>query len=95
MFEKRSWFWTLWLERIRRRKERPLADKYRGLYRKYFVKKVSDPNKKHDNCFFFVLDLDHDPYVIPALEAYADACQKTHPVLARQLRVSITSRRKE
>lgn len=30
---------------------------------------------KHDGCGYFVLDLDHDPHAIRALQAYANAAR--------------------
>ena len=62
-----------------------LRDEERGLYRKYYVRKIDDPTGKHKNCFFFVLDLTHDPYAIPAARAYADACRGRFPILAKDL----------
>jgi hypothetical protein len=46
----------------------------------------SEPGQKHDGCDYFVLDLTHDPYARPAARAYADACEKTHPQLAADMR---------
>lgn len=57
-----------------------------GVYRKYLVKRLRDREKKHAHCEFFVLDLMHDPFAIPALTEYADACEATHPELAADLR---------
>lgn len=43
-----------------------------GLIRaKYRVEKVDDPDHKHDECEFFVLDPLHDPAARDALVAYA------------------------
>jgi hypothetical protein len=61
-------------------------DHNRGLYRKYDVKRRDDPEGKHDECRFFVLDLEHDRYAEAALRAYADACEAEYPELARDLR---------
>lgn len=61
------------------------ADKGKGLYRKYEVTR-DDPTGKHSNCFYFVLDVDHDQFAIPALEVYADACKEQFPELAADLR---------
>lgn len=72
-------------ERIIEDFEEPLPDEDRGLYRKYSVKKLNDPTGKHDRCFHFVLDLTHDPYAIPAIRAYADACRGKYPLVARDL----------
>jgi len=40
-------------------------------------------NEQH--CRYFVLDLEHDPFAVPALKAYAEACRGTHPGLAHDL----------
>lgn len=57
-----------------------------GLYNKFTVVRNFDPKRKHDNCEYFVLDLEHDPFAKPAILAYAKACEKTHPALADDLR---------
>lgn len=60
-------------------------DKQRGLHRKYVVFRTdgsSLPGGKHENCEYFVLDWDHDPFTIPAMEAYAEACKEKYPELA-------------
>lgn len=60
-----------------------------GLYRKYIVERVDGstaPGGKHENCRYFVLDLDHDPHARGALWEYASACSGTHPALAADLR---------
>jgi hypothetical protein len=60
-----------------------------GLFRKFEVRRTdgSDaPGGKHYECRYFVLDVDHDPYAIVALSAYASACESTHPALALDLR---------
>lgn len=44
------------------------------------------PGEKHDGCNYFVLDITHDPFALPALWAYAIACVKTHPELSGDLR---------
>lgn len=59
-----------------------------GIYNKYAVARndgTSAPGKKHEACEYFVLDMTHDPYARPAILAYAEACRKTHPVLAADL----------
>lgn len=43
------------------------------------------PGRKHENCHYLVLDLMHDPHADAALLAYAQACEATHPMLARDL----------
>lgn len=66
-----------------------------GVYRKFKVTRAdgsSRAGKKHAECSYFVLDLEHDPFAIPALKAYARACRKTHPELAGDLREIIATR---
>jgi len=62
-------------------------DRERGLYRKYRVERLDDPTKKHERCSYFVLDLmdGHDPFVAPALRAYAMACRAEYPLLFEDL----------
>lgn len=65
-----------------------MSDSQRGIYRKYDVKRAdgsSEPGRKHAECTYFVLDLEHDMYAIPALKAYAAACRATYPALARDI----------
>lgn len=62
-----------------------------GLYPKYHVNRndgTDEVGEKHEHCAdkYFVLDMEHDPYARPAVLAYAVACEKTHPVLAADLR---------
>lgn len=62
------------------------------LYRKFDVRRTdgaSEPGGKHDGCGYFVLDYTHDPFAIPALAAYAEACAETHPTLAADLRLLV------
>lgn len=51
-----------------------MDDKTKGIYNKYRVERM-DPSPKHENCVCFVLDMEHDPFAIPALAAYAKACR--------------------
>lgn len=46
---------------------------------------TSGPHGKHEFCRYFVLDLAHDPYAVPAIRAYVQACRETHPLLAADL----------
>lgn len=62
-----------------------MSDRNIGLYRKFLVTR-HDPAGKHANCFYFVLDVDHDQFSIAALEAYVIACDKQFPKLASDLR---------
>ena len=55
-------------------KEKPMQDgKSRGLdpEGRYHVTKISDPEGKHTDCRYFVLDPRHDPLAVPALAEYA------------------------
>jgi hypothetical protein len=64
----------------------------RGICRKYNVTRTdgsSGPGGKHERCAYFVLDLEHDPYAVPALKAYAEACRGTHPQLAIDIEASL------
>jgi hypothetical protein len=65
-----------------------MSDKGEGVYNKYKVERIdggSEPGCKHHKCNYFVLDLVHDPFALPALVAYAKACNETYPVLATDL----------
>lgn len=66
-------------------------DQEQGLYRKYSVKRLNDLTGKHRDCYFFVLDLDHDPHAVAALEAYAASCAEQYPTLAFDLRHTAAS----
>lgn len=48
-------------------------EKAEGLHRKYHVQRLNDPDGKHADCRYFVLDPQHDPLAVEALEAYSDA----------------------
>jgi hypothetical protein len=59
-----------------------------GLYEKFRVERTdgtSAPGEKHDGCQYFVLDVTHDPFAIPALKAYIAACRPAYPALATDL----------
>jgi hypothetical protein len=60
----------------------------RPLYRKFHITR-DDPAGKHVNCFYFVLDVDHDKHAIPALTAYAKGCAEERPELSRDLEAII------
>jgi len=50
------------------------SQKQKGLYNKFIVARTdgkSEPGGKHEHCHYFVLDVDHDPGAVPALEAYS------------------------
>lgn len=62
-----------------------MSDKKEGLYNKFRVERTDGkdaPGEKHHGCQYFVLDATHDPFAIPALRAYAEACKQTYPHLA-------------
>jgi len=44
------------------------------------------PGRKHHGCFYWVLDVTHDPHARAALVTYEMACRLTHPQLADELR---------
>jgi hypothetical protein len=52
---------------------RDLSDDGSRLEGRYYVKKLRDPDGKHDACRYFVLDPQHDPIARYALRAYATA----------------------
>ena len=56
-----------------------------GLNRKYDVARLNDPEGKHDECPYFVLDIRHDRHARVALRAYAKSCQQEFPTLAHDL----------
>lgn len=47
------------------------------------------PDGKHSACPYFVLDLVHDRFAVPALRAYADACEAEFPPLAKDVRAMV------
>lgn len=62
-----------------------MGDRSRGVYHKFNVERTdgkSAPGQKHDGCFYFVLDCDHDPHARAALQAYAKSCRAEYPALA-------------
>ncbi|OGP87154.1 MAG: hypothetical protein A2031_08080 [Deltaproteobacteria bacterium RBG_19FT_COMBO_43_11] len=63
-----------------------MNDKERGIYKKYSVKRLGDKEGKHKKCFYFVIDIKHDKFAVPALRAYAKACSLEYPSLAKDLR---------
>ena len=65
------------------------SDEDRGLYTKYKVTRTDGRSRKgqrHEGCSYYVLDLDHDPYSIAALEAYSDSCAETFPALSDDIK---------
>lgn len=57
-------------------------DRDKGFYKKFNVERVEDPENKHIDCEYFVLDLTHDKFAPKALLAYANACKDEFPILA-------------
>ncbi len=58
------------------------------IYEKYVIRRTDGqhrPGKKHAECRYFVLDLDHDPAAIPALRRYILECVGDRPDLALSL----------
>lgn len=60
-------------------------DEQRGIYRKYEVRRLGDEVGKHSGCEYFVLDLTHDKFSVPALIAYGNACASEFPMLAKDI----------
>lgn len=70
----------------------PHDKKSAGLYHKFNVTRTDgtdQPGGKHEGCEYFVLDLTHDPFALPALKAYAEACRDEYPILAADLQNKI------
>lgn len=61
--------------------DKGLIDKY-NVFRRDGRDRQGD---KHRNCRYFVLDVSHDPFAIPAILAYAEACREKKPVLSENL----------
>lgn len=59
------------------------------VFNKYDVRRTDGQDRwgeKHLGCNYWVLDLTHDPAALPAVLAYADAVEATHPQLAADIR---------
>lgn len=70
-------------------------DSTRGVYRKFNVTRTdgsSGEGGKHEHCAYFVLDLAHDDFALPALKAYAKACRSQFPELARDIEAIVITR---
>lgn len=67
-----------------------MDDPEKGFYQKFVVNRVDGRDRKmgdkHYACQYLVIDMDHDPFGLPAIRAYADACENEYPTLARDLR---------
>lgn len=68
----------------------PIDDRAIGMYRKFTVHRNGDRYGKHDDCRYYVLDVNHDAYAIPAIRAYIDAAQEEFPLLAADLEALIS-----
>lgn len=65
-----------------------------GIYEKFTVKRTDGKDQwgeKHEHCQYFVLDVSHDPFALPALETYASACKEQYPMLAQDILAMITA----
>lgn len=81
---------------LRKRLDEHNAKRRLGVYEKFKVTRTdgkSRKGKKHARCEYFVLDIDHDEYALPALRAYATACAGEYPNLAADL-FEIVAKRK-
>jgi hypothetical protein len=71
-----------------------MGDRNRGLYSKFTVERTDGQSalgKKHEDCDYFVLDLNHDPHAVPAVLAYAQSCHEDgYELLARDLKDTIS-----
>jgi hypothetical protein len=68
-----------------------------GLYQKFIVRRTDGrdaPGCKHAKCRYFVLDLTHDPFAIPALYSYKTACAGKYPKLHDDLDAYLLARAK-
>lgn len=66
----------------------------KGIMRKFKVERLMPSSRgiNHDDCQYFVLDLDHDPHARTAALAYAESCETAYPNLATDLRVMVKRR---
>ena len=68
-----------------------MGDQTRGLYNKFKVERTdgtSAPGGKHEDCEYFVLDMDHDEHARAAIEGYVRSLEASeeYPKLAADLR---------
>jgi hypothetical protein len=71
-----------------------MEDKRNKLQQKYYVDRIDERDragKDRVDSKYFVLDYIHDPYSIPALEAYASACYKEFPNLSEEIRALVAT----
>jgi len=64
----------------------PRPDTERGMFGKFYVKHMHDPEGKHDECRYFVLDPQHDQVARDALAIYEANIRPTKPKLADDIR---------
>ncbi|HEY5530093.1 MAG TPA: hypothetical protein VIL51_11715 [Thermoleophilia bacterium] len=65
-----------------------MDDKRNKLQQKYWVDRIDGRDLSGGDRVdskYFVLDYVHDPYAIPALEAYAAACSRDFPNLSIEI----------
>ncbi len=69
-----------------------MEDKRNKLQQKYYVDRIDGRDRAGGDRIdskYFVLDYIHDPYSIPALEAYALACYEDFPNLSAEIRALV------
>ena len=69
-----------------------MEDKRNKLQQKYYVERIDERDRAggdRADSKYFVLDYIHDPYSLPALEAYAQACFKDYPNLSEEIRALV------
>jgi predicted ester cyclase len=69
-----------------------VEDKRNKLQQKYYVERIDERDRADGDradSKYFVLDYVHDPYSMPALEAYAQACFKDFPDLSAEIRTLV------
>jgi hypothetical protein len=74
------------------RGEGSMEDKRNKLQQKYYVDRIDGRDLAGGDRVdsrYFVLDYVHDPYSIPALETYAQACSRDFPNLSEELRALV------
>ena len=67
----------------------------KGIFHKFNVTRTDGrdaPGEKHEGDQYFVLNITTDPYAIPALAAYAEACRSEYAVLASDIQNMIGSK---
>lgn len=71
------------------------TQKDRGIYQKFIVARTDGTDAaggKHEGDEYFVLNITTDKNAIPALAAYADACNEEYPLLAADLRAKVANK---